>query len=361
MLPLVLVVCFLIGCAVGGVLNVCASRLPWEKSLLWPGPRCFSCYQPIRWYDQIPILGYLLVGGRCRTCRQPFGIRFLLVELFTGLAFAGLFYLEIVRNVLDLPSLAPLPVQEAIARGEIPWVGWGVFAAHAVLLSFLILVTITDLEHLEIPLSITLWGTLVGLVVSTLFPWPWPGTQTLPTPTFAAPIPAILPGLYPWPLWHELPDWLAPGTWTLGLATGLAGAFAGTVVLRGVRFLFGLGRGIEGLGMGDADLMMMAGAFVGWQPILIAFFVAVLPGLVFGVAQLFMRGDQAMPFGPPLCIGVLLTLWFWPVLGLMFQPLLMNGELMGTLAVFGGIFLLVAGYFLRLIRGAPTEPEKKPQ
>ena len=85
-------------------------------------------------------------------------------------------------------------------------------------------------------------------------------------------------------------------------------ALAGMVMLRGVRFLFGLGRGKEGLGIGDADLMMMAGSFLGWQPVLIAFFVGVFAALFVGVAQLMRKGDQALAFGPPLAVGVMITL-----------------------------------------------------
>lgn len=349
MLALDFLLCFLVGCVVGSVVNLCASRLPYEKSLLWPGARCFACYQPIRWYDQVPLLSYLLLGGKCRTCRAPIGLRILLVELGTGLAFVGVFYLEVVRNVLDIP---PLHVHhEAILAGEIPAAGWVIFAAHALLVALLLLVSVCDLEHREIPLSITITGTLLGLLVSVVCPWPWPGTHGLGAvpPDGFPPVP--IPGFYPWPVWHELPAWLAPGSWTLGLATGLAGAAVGMIVLRGVRALFAYGRGIEGLGMGDADLMMMAGAFIGWQPILLAFFVAVFPGLVLGLAQLAFRGDQALPFGPPLCVGVLVTLWTWPVLGNQFQPLLMNAEILGILAVFGGVFLLGAGFLLRWLRG----------
>src|SRR5262249_61764756 len=110
-------------------------------------------------------------------------------------------------------------------------------------------------------------------------------------------------------LWRpdDLPEWLRPGSWRLGLASGLAGVLAGMLLLRGVRFLFGLGRGVEGLGVGDADLMMMAGAFLGWQPVLIAFFVSVFPALFFGVVQLVRKGDQALPFGPSLAPAGLIT------------------------------------------------------
>ena len=65
---------------------------------------------------------------------------------------------------------------------------------------------------------------------------------------------------------------------------------------------------MEGLGVGDADLMMMAGAFLGWQPVVIAFFVGVFPALLFGLTQLMFRGDQALPFGPSLALGVVITL-----------------------------------------------------
>ena len=84
------------------------------------------------------------------------------------------------------------------------------------------------------------------------------------------------------------------------------------MTLRSVRFLFGLGRGKEGLGIGDADVMMMAGAFLGWQPTVLAFFVGVFVALFFGIVQLIRKGDQALAFAPALAIGVMLTLLIWP-------------------------------------------------
>src|SRR5438445_3816486 len=103
MLYAFLVVIFLIGAAVGSFLNVCAGRLPYEKSILWPGSRCGHCLQAIRWYDNLPLISYWLLRGRCRTCGTPFSIRYFLIELGTGLAFVGMFYVEIVLNVGDLP------------------------------------------------------------------------------------------------------------------------------------------------------------------------------------------------------------------------------------------------------------------
>src|SRR5262249_3386012 len=137
----------------------------------------------------------------------------------------------------------------------------------------------------------------IGLGGAVLFPWPWPDRpetvlrasdpprpppmlgQAAPPPT-PGPMPADRawwlaehaprPGFYAWPVWGPLPGWLPPGSWQLGLATGLAGAAAGSLLVRGVRFLAGQALGKEAMGMGDADLMMMAGAFLGWQIVVVA-------------------------------------------------------------------------------------------
>jgi leader peptidase (prepilin peptidase)/N-methyltransferase len=343
---------FLIGAGVGGVLNYCFYRLPLEKSLLWPGPRCARCLQPIRWFDNIPLVSYAVLRGRCRTCGGRIPARHLLIELLTGLMFAGLFYVEIGRNILELPYLhqqAP-----AIAEGHIPAAAWLVFVSHAVLMSFLLLTSLCDLDDMAIPLPITLTGTLVGLGFSALGPWPFPWTgQPLPP---AGALPPLLPsGLYPWPVWYPLPSWLPAGSWPLGLATGLAGAAAGMMVMRVVRFTFGVTRGIEALGVGDADLMMMAGSFVGWQPILLSCFVAAFPGLFFGVIQLLRRGNHPLPFGPSLAAGVVLTLGLWPFLGdsislrlVFFEPLFLAAIVGG-----GALFLLMAGLLFRFVLGTP--------
>jgi leader peptidase (prepilin peptidase)/N-methyltransferase len=352
MLYFVFVIVFLIGIAVGSFLNVCAYRLPFEKSVIWPSSRCGNCLQPIRWYDNIPLLSYWLLRGRCRDCGATFSSRYFWIELATGLAFVGLFYLEVVRNVLDLPLIH----REAanIADGLIPPRACVVFGYHAVLLSFLIVATICDFEHMEIPLSLTMTGTVVGLVGSMVFAWPYPAE---PPAVEGGLVQPPTSGLYPWPVWHERPAWMPQGSWQLGLATGLAGSAMGVLILRGVRYLFSLGRGIEGLGVGDADLMMMAGAFVGWQPVLIAFMCAIVPGLVLGIFQVVVRGNQAMPFGPALAIGVMLALLTWPVSGRRFWIVLRNAEFLMVVGGLCGVMLLVISYILRITRG-PPEPDE---
>src|SRR6266849_811228 len=113
-----LLLAFLLGASVGSFINVCVARLPYEKSLFWPNSRCSSCLQPIRPRDNIPILGYLLLRGRCRTCGCSFSVRYLLVELFTALAFPALCYLLIFQNIRQLPFLDNF---WGLGAGFAPW------------------------------------------------------------------------------------------------------------------------------------------------------------------------------------------------------------------------------------------------
>jgi leader peptidase (prepilin peptidase)/N-methyltransferase len=352
-----LILVFLLGACVGSFLNVCITRLPLEKSILWPGSRCGNCFQPVRWYDNLPLVSYWCLRGRCRHCGARFSVQYFFVELLTGLGFAGLFYLEVVKNIHDWPG----GESWAIAAGHYPWQWWAAWAFHAILFSFLLASSMTDLNGREIPLQLTMTGTLVGLVGSVLFPWPWPLTPASATPR---PAPLLMPGaewlfpeqglragLYPWPVWGPLPSWLAPGgNWQTGLATGLAGMLVGSLLLRAVGFLFTTGLGKEALGLGDADLMMMAGAFLGWQPIVVAFFVSVIPALVFGVIQLTVRRDNSLPFGPSLAMGSILTFLAWGSLGPAVQPLLFWGWVLICLALVAGIFMLGSSYLLRVLR-----------
>ena len=365
MLSVWLVLVFLAGACAGGVINVCVYRLPYEKSLWWPGWRCGSCYQPVRWLDALPLVGWWLRLGRCRTCGARFSLRYFVVELLTGLCFVGLFNLDVVANVHDLELLRRR--QAAVAAGDVPWQAWVVFAHHALLLCFLMVASFIDLDHYEIPLPVTTVGTMVGLVGALLWPWPWPDSAPAAPPArlplgfgmgmLTQPPP---PGLYAWPVWYPLPTWLPPGSWRLGLATGLAGVVAGIALLRGVRFVFGLGRGREGLGVGDADLMMMAGAFLGWQAVVIAFFVSVFPAMLVGVTQIVFRGDQELAFGPSLSLGILLTMLGWQWIGPHVALVFFDATWMGILVGAGVVFLFVASLLIRLVRGTGgDEPAKK--
>jgi leader peptidase (prepilin peptidase)/N-methyltransferase len=213
---------------------------------------------------------------------------------------------------------------------------------------------------MEIPLSITVTGMVVGLIGSVLWPWPFPSTLADAVwIRVLGPTPMPRTGLYPWPVWHLLPGWMPLGSRLAGLATGLAGVLAGMVVLRAIAFLFKVGRGKEGLGIGDADLMMMVGAFLGWQVVLISFFVSVFPALVFGLLQLVLRGEKPMPFGPSLAAGTVLTLLGWDWIAPHVHAVLSDWFLLLFLAGGGAIGFFVLSLFLRL-RGS-EQPEESDQ
>lgn len=339
---------FLIGASIGSFLNVAIARLPLEKSLIWPDSRCGNCLQSIRWYDNVPLLSYLWLRGRCRACGARFSIAYFLVELGTALSFLGLFLLEAEVNVHGWPT-------------RTGWYRWETivgFAWHATLFSFLMAASVCDLRTREIPLQLTLTGTLIGLIGAILMPWPWPGAGlVLPSPAprwpWADPTVPLHQGIYAWPFWSLAGG---GGDWLTGLLTGVCGALMGTLLLRITGFLFSKGLGREALGLGDADLMMVAGAFLGWQMVLVGFFLSVFPALLFGIMQLIIRRDNSLPFGPSLSIGVMGTCLAWEPIGQHLRPVLFNGEFLLWAGVLAAIAMFVMAFAMRLLRGK-EEPE----
>lgn len=355
-----LALAFVFGAAIGSFVNVAAARLPLEKSIIWPGSRCGRCVQPVRWYDNLPLISYLWLRGRCRACGGRFSSTYFWVELATALGFAGLFFGEAVDNIHDWPGGKFMAMP--------PWPTLLGFGYHAILFSFLMAASVCDLRTREIPLPLTLSGTAIGLIGAVLLAWPWPWTPAQASPPQRPFQPAavawqygdprqegIFPrqGIYPWPFWGPLPAPFAPGgNWQTGLATGLAGAAAGTFLLRGVGFLFGTGLGKEAMGLGDADLMMMVGAFLGWQVVVVAFFVSVVPALVLGLVQLAVRRDNALPFGPPLSLGAMATCIGWFLVnGSPLQMIFFNGLFMVCLLGAGAGLLLFMSFMIRVVRG----------
>jgi leader peptidase (prepilin peptidase)/N-methyltransferase len=134
---------FVIGLAVGSFFNVCIHRLPRGESLAWPGSRCPSCGHGLRWYENIPVVSYLALRGRCARCRAAISVRYPLVELATGLFFLA-----------------------AASTFEPGWL----LAARLVFGSALIVLFAIDLEHHLLPNVITLPGTVIGLAFSLVAP-----------------------------------------------------------------------------------------------------------------------------------------------------------------------------------------------
>lgn len=350
---------FLAGIATGSFINVLAGRLPLEKSVLWPNSRCLTCLSPLYLIDNLPIVGWLARRGKCRFCGTSFSSRYMWVELTTGIAFAVIYYFEVLHNWHRVPFFAE--TQHMASQGLTSWQGWVYWLHHVLLFSLLFTASLCDWDHRSIPLSLTMVGTVIGLVGAVLLPWPFPShplvAQSLPAvgnpmgSSWAFNVaPGKVPsGLYQWPVWGPVPAWLESHRWALGLLTGLGGAIAGMALIRMVKFLFEKGLGKEALGLGDADLMMMAGAFVGWQIVVTSFFIGVLLTLPFGLLMAVRRGQGSLPFGPGLSAGVIVTIALWPRLAPALQPIFFEEMLILVAAVvlFGGTFL--ASGLLRLM------------
>jgi leader peptidase (prepilin peptidase)/N-methyltransferase len=336
---------FFFGAMVGSLLNVCIYRMPLEKSLWWPGSRCSNCYQPVRKRDNIPLFSYWILRGKCRTCGAKFSIRYFLIELFTATLFAVTFYLYL--NLRNAPADSVTPYQ-ATTRIDL-FLMW---IYHITFLSFLIVATFTDFDHREIPLRLTIPGTVIGIIGGTLGAWPWP---------LHAIDPNLIGGMQTWPLWWPLSDiaaWLQPGTWQVGLLTSVVGALVGTGVIRIIRALFSWAFEKEAMGLGDADLLMMIGAFMGWQAIIMVLGYAVFLGLIFVLITFLFRGGHELPFGPALNGGAVLVLYDFIGLHDIARPFFFN-----SLYVGGVTFLFIFMCFntcmiIRFVRAMFRPAEK---
>ena len=340
-----LVFVFVLGAGVGSFLNLLVSRLPLERSAIWPlTSRCLNCYQPIRWYDNLPLISYISLRGRCRKCSASFSPRYFFVELMTAAGFVLIFYIDIILNQFNVPFIRERS-RWIIQFGAVPWQAWVFFLFHATLFGFLVVAAFCDIARREIPLSVTMTGVIVGLIAAMILPWPWPNV----------PLPKLTLGAQPWPLWFPLPFGLKPGTWQLGLVNSLAGALVGLIMLRLVRFVFSSGLGVEALGLGDADLMMMAGSFLGWQIVVMSFFVGAVAALLLALPLLIIKGNVPFAFGPGLALGVIATVVAWPILGPRLEFFLLDGWLIGPMA---GI--MIVGMFIgaRVLRRPPMLPEQ---
>jgi leader peptidase (prepilin peptidase)/N-methyltransferase len=193
-----------------------------------------------------------------------------------------------------------------------------IWAFHCLFFSLLLVATFTDFDYREIPLAITIPGTVLGVLWGALAPWPWPmRLEGVPWNALeyggvgisAANVYELPTSLQMWPVWMPPPAWLMPGTWQMGLATALAGAFVGAMSIRIIRWVFSWAFDKEAMGLGDADLFMMIGAFLGWQPLALVLVFAVFLALLYVIlVYVIMNRQGELPFGPFLAGGALLTI-----------------------------------------------------
>jgi len=255
---------FLFGLAIGSFLNVCILRIPAEKSIVLPASSCPKCGKAIAPYDNVPVVSWLLLGGKCRNCKAKISAMYPLVELLTGLLFLACYFAFGLR----LDALK-----------------WALFAA------LLVVLTITDLRERILPNEVNFFGLGLGLLLSFFTP-PIDGTaQWIANRSFDFPPPRPV----------------------LSFVDALVGAAVGSGMLWLVAEGYFRLRGREGMGLGDVKMMAAVGAFLGLKRTLMTVLAGSLLGSVIGIGliALLKKGrDYELPFGTFLGAGALLVLFF---------------------------------------------------
>jgi leader peptidase (prepilin peptidase)/N-methyltransferase len=231
----VIVSFFLFGIVIGSFLNVCITRIPEEISIISPGSHCPRCKTPIKPYDNVPVLSWLWLRGKCRACGQPISAMYPLIELSTGLLF--------VAAYLDF----------GVTQATVKWLFFT---------CLLIVLTVTDLRVRMLPDVINWPGFVAGLLFSAFVP-PNDGVARF--------------------LGYRFFQMQLPGA-VAGVLDGLIGAAFGSLLLLGLAKAYKAARGREGMGMGDVKMMAMVGAFLGLRGTFLAILVGSLFGSVIGLS-----------------------------------------------------------------------------
>ena len=248
------------GACVGSFLNVCIYRLPAGLSIAYPPSTCPQCQQPIRFYDNIPVLSYLLLRGRCRQCNAAIAPRYPLVELITGLAALALF--------LRYGLTAATPV-------------------YFLFVAVLIVITFIDIDHQIIPDVLSLTGIPIFFLAGR-----WLAETT----------------------WTEALIGIIAGSGSLFLVA-MAYRFATGENGKGVSHRFNTGK--DGMGMGDVKLLAMIGALIGWRGVVFTIFFSSVVGTLVGLLLIMQGGGSLktrLPFGPFLALGAVAYIFFGPEL-----------------------------------------------
>jgi len=235
--PLIASAIFLLGLAFGSFLNVCIYRLPLDLSVVKPRSACPQCKKPIAFYDNMPVISWLILRGHCRNCKLKISPRYLFVELLTGALFLGCY----------------------------ACFGYTLATLKYCVFGFLLLGLIfTDAETKLLPDKMTLPGLAFGLIFSLFVPVSDVASQ-------------FLPGMLNLPISADI------ATHIFSLLDSLLGAALGASFIYGAGAAYLRWRGAEGMGFGDVKLMAMVGAFLGVKLTVFTIFAASLAGSVFGL------------------------------------------------------------------------------
>ncbi|MEG9438769.1 prepilin peptidase [Edaphobacter sp. HDX4] len=286
---------FLLGLIFGSFLNVCISRLPQKASLVRPGSHCPECESPIRWHDNIPVLSWFLLRARCRSCGQPISWRYPVVELATAIWFT--IQAARLHTVLQFyfashtapSSYAPFAI---IANLGITILGF-----------LLIGLMVMDWQKGLLPNSFTITGIFLGLLLicaQAVFLGPTEGEVLLPAHSIQ--LTSVGAATENGNVFLTGPEALIGGRIFAALGAGLLLLF--------IRWLYRALRHREGMGLGDAKMLAMIAALLGFWPAMLSLFFGVFAASIYAV-YLVVRGRanaaSKLPFGSFLAAGGLVA------------------------------------------------------
>jgi leader peptidase (prepilin peptidase) / N-methyltransferase len=275
--PLIGVFVFLFGLIIGSFLNVCILRIPSGESIVMPSSACPKCGKLILPYDNIPVMSYLILRGKCRGCKTGISPMYPLVEFLTGVLFFACYY----AFGLSIETLK-----------------WATFSAIMIVLVF------TDFRERILPDVVNFTGLGLGLLLS-LFVKPTDGSALW-----------IANHIFQFP----------PPEPVLSLVDALLGAVVGSGLLWLVSEAYFKLRGREGMGLGDVKMMLMAGAFLGAKRTLLTIMAGSILGSVLGIVIILARrkdADYELPFGTFLGAAALIVVFFGTPVVNWYQSLLM--------------------------------------
>jgi leader peptidase (prepilin peptidase)/N-methyltransferase len=263
--PFSLFVVFLFGSLVGSFLNVVIYRTPLERSIVLPGSACTTCGTPLKWWHNIPILSYFLLGGRCAYCSSSYSSRYMLLEVFVAASATGLFWFY------GGPSVG--------------------FFATFTLFGFCLAVFFTDLDHWIIPDQVNFSGILVGLLFAPFL-----------QPRVDFDLDPVL-----------LPTWLLTvlsTTWSANLLSALLGVAVGMVFFTAIQVVGTILARQEAMGGGDVKFAGLIGAFLGWRLALLAFLLSFFLGALIAIPLMMWRrgrGKDPIPFGTFMAVAAVIV------------------------------------------------------
>jgi leader peptidase (prepilin peptidase)/N-methyltransferase len=283
---LVTVFAGLLGLAFGSFLNVCLSRWPNSESIVQPRSHCRNCPHALAWWENIPLLSWIMLRGRCRACKVWISVRYPVVELAVGVLWAYATWRE-VPELLDHHSQLL-----AIAPDLLALIG------TTLLYWMLVALATLDAEHLWLPNMITLPGIILGVLFVTA------------KAVLIALSPVHDAVNSPETIWFEIKPVLFWAVLSIIVAAGL---------LLLIRWLYWIFRHREGMGLGDVKLIAMLAAWLGLPLTMLAFFFGSLLGALAGIVVIAVPSmrdagegwaTSKLPFGTFLCIGgIISSIW----------------------------------------------------